>query len=98
MLALRTSVRCGELLGLRWSDMDLTGGTLAIRQPLQYIPGGTGLVLAPTKTVNSERRITCPAPASSPWPNTASVKNANARPSARPGRRPGSCSPPATAA
>jgi integrase len=61
MLALRTGMRRGELLGLRWRDVDLTGGTLTIRQTLQYIPGGTGLVLAPTKTVNSERRIALPS-------------------------------------
>ncbi|WP_440064734.1 tyrosine-type recombinase/integrase [Streptosporangium sp. OZ121] len=60
LLALRTGMRRGELLGLRWTDVDLTGGTLTIRQTLQYIPGGTGLVLAPTKTVNSERRIALP--------------------------------------
>ncbi|MEU8252250.1 tyrosine-type recombinase/integrase [Nonomuraea sp. NPDC048916] len=58
-LALRTGMRRGELLGLRWSDLDLTGGTLAIRQTLQYVPG-TGLVITPTKTPSSERRIALP--------------------------------------
>jgi integrase len=61
MLALRTGMRRGELLGLRWTDVDLTGGTLTIRQTLQYIPGGVGLVLAPTKTASSERRIALPS-------------------------------------
>lgn len=52
-------MRRGELLGLRWSDLDLTGGILAIRQTLQYVPG-TGLVISPTKTPSSERRIALP--------------------------------------
>nr|WP_312888141.1 site-specific integrase [Nonomuraea rhodomycinica] len=58
-LALRTGMRRGELLGLRWSDLDLSGGTLAIRQTLQYVPG-TGLVTTATKTPSSERRIALP--------------------------------------
>jgi integrase len=62
VLAVRTGMRRGELLGLRWKDLDLTGGTLSIRQTLQYIPGGSGLVLAPTKTASSERRIALPGP------------------------------------
>ncbi|GII82083.1 hypothetical protein Ssi03_00730 [Sphaerisporangium siamense] len=33
---------------------------MTIRQTLQYIPDGVGLVLAPTKTINSERRIALP--------------------------------------
>lgn len=34
-LALHTGLRKGELLGLRWEDLDLAGGTASIRRTLQ---------------------------------------------------------------
>lgn len=58
-LALRTGLRKGELLGLRWEDLDLEGGTASIRRTLQRTPTG-GLTTLPTKTVSSERRIALP--------------------------------------
>ncbi|GAA3909991.1 hypothetical protein GCM10022207_94250 [Streptomyces lannensis] len=58
-LALRTSLRKGELLGLRWEDLDLAGGTASIRRTLQRTNSG-GLVALPTKTQSSERRIALP--------------------------------------
>ncbi|MBA4863259.1 site-specific integrase [Streptomyces sp. PSKA54] len=56
-LALRTGLRKGELLGLRWTDLD--GGTASIRRTLQRTTG-RGLTTLPTKTTSSERRITLP--------------------------------------
>ena len=58
-LALRTGLRKGELLGLRWEDLDLTGGTVNIRRTLQRT-NSTGLTALPTKTRSSERRIALP--------------------------------------
>ncbi|MGO4429040.1 tyrosine-type recombinase/integrase, partial [Streptomyces sp. MCAF7] len=60
-LALHTGLRKGELLGLRWEDLDLTGGTASIRRTLQRINSG-GLTALPTKTKSSERRIALPTP------------------------------------
>jgi integrase len=52
--------RKGELLGLRWEDLDLDGGTASIRRTLQRTRS-SGLTGLPTKTISSERRIALPA-------------------------------------
>ncbi|MFG3109389.1 tyrosine-type recombinase/integrase [Streptomyces tendae] len=59
-LALHTGLRKGELLGLRWEDLNLDAGTAAIRRTLQRTSTG-GLTTLPTKTRASERRIALPA-------------------------------------
>lgn len=59
VLALRTGLRTGELLGLHWEDLDLTTGTASIRRSLQRTRTG-GLTHLPTKTRASERRIALP--------------------------------------
>ncbi|MDX3853334.1 site-specific integrase [Streptomyces sp. AK02-01A] len=59
-LALHTGLRKGELLGLRWEDLDLDRSTAAIRRTLQRTNTG-GLTTLPTKTRASERRIALPA-------------------------------------
>ncbi|MGA5159675.1 site-specific integrase [Streptomyces pseudogriseolus] len=58
-LALHTGLRKGELLGLRWEDLDLDRGTAAVRRTLQRTSTG-GLTTLPTKTRASERRIAVP--------------------------------------
>ncbi|GAA1687709.1 site-specific integrase [Streptomyces yatensis] len=57
-LAVRIGLRRGEVLGLRWKDVDLTDGTVTIRQTLQRV-GGELLVAAP-KTQRSARRVALP--------------------------------------
>lgn len=42
VLALSTGARQGELLGLRWSDIDLDEGTVAIRHTLSRLTGELG--------------------------------------------------------
>jgi integrase len=53
LLAATTGARRGELLALRWRDVDLTGGNLAIQRSL--VEGLDGPVLAPTKTRRSHQ-------------------------------------------
>ena len=53
MLALTTGMRRGELLGLRWSDVDLGSRTYTVQQALQRVEGR--LQVVPVKTKHSRR-------------------------------------------
>jgi integrase len=55
VLALTTGMRQGELLALKWDDINLTEGYLQVRRNLKRINGK--LVVANTKTRHSRRRI-----------------------------------------
>jgi integrase len=59
VLALSTGLRRGELLGLRWADVDLDGGALFVRRAVQRIDGALRFV-AP-KTHRSTRPVPLPA-------------------------------------
>jgi integrase len=48
LLSATTGARRGELLALRWADVDLEAGSIAIQR--SFTEGPTGPVLAPTKT------------------------------------------------
>jgi integrase len=54
-VALTTGLRRAELLGLRWSDIDLDGGLLFVRQTL--LRTEQGLAFAPPKTHRSTRPV-----------------------------------------
>jgi integrase len=55
-LALTTGMREGELLGLKWSDLDWNKGVLFVQRQLQQIEG-QGYVLVPPKTKAGRRHI-----------------------------------------
>jgi integrase len=55
LLALSTGAREGELLALRWSDLDLDSGVVRIRRTLLRTP--SGLSFAEPKTATSRRSI-----------------------------------------
>lgn len=55
-LLLFTGMRRGEILGLRWSDVDLDKGTLKICRTLQFLPD-RGIYVDKTKNKSSEREI-----------------------------------------
>lgn len=63
-LSATTGLRRGEVLGLRWSDIDLHGGRLTVANQLVRAPRGDGtreLTLRPPKSERSRRTITLPA-------------------------------------
>jgi integrase len=53
ILLVETGMRLGELLGLRWEDVDLDGGQLQIRQTLSSVGGR--MMLSESKTATSRR-------------------------------------------
>lgn len=55
VLALTTGMRQSELLGVKWQDINLTAGTLAVRRVLQEVNGR--LSLADPKSESSRRTI-----------------------------------------
>jgi len=57
-VAIVTGLRQGELLGLRWSDLDAVAGTLTVRHSLQRVDGL--LQLVETKTARSRRTVRSP--------------------------------------
>jgi len=59
VLALATGMRRGELLALRWNDIDLERGTLVVRHTVSRI-AGYGLVEGEPKTRAGRRRIVLP--------------------------------------
>lgn len=59
LVALGVGLRQGEILGLRWSDVDLEGGTLTVRHALARIDGR--LMLVEPKSVTSRRVVPLPA-------------------------------------
>jgi integrase len=62
VLAVTTGLRQGELLGLRWEDVDLTSATLRVRHTLQPpgFPKGAPARLTPPKTRRSLRSVRLP--------------------------------------
>lgn len=58
ILALSTGMRQGELLALKWRDVDLFGAALHVRATLQHTPDG--YTFAEPKTARSRRRIALP--------------------------------------
>lgn len=55
-LALTTGMRKGELLGLKWTDLDLEKGSILVQRQLQQVGWG-GSTLVPPKTKSGRRQI-----------------------------------------
>lgn len=59
VLAITTGLRQGEMLALRWQDLDLKAGTLSVRHTLVDLNGK--LELGEPKTAKGKRRVMLPA-------------------------------------
>jgi integrase len=59
ILAITTGMREGELLALRWSDIDMEKGVLSVRRTVKRI-GKYGLVENEPKTARGKRQISLP--------------------------------------
>jgi integrase len=57
VLAVTTGMRQGELLALKWQDIDLETATISVRRTLTRTDGGKRVVLGETKTKKSRRTI-----------------------------------------
>ena len=68
LVAVTTGMRRGELLALRWSDIDPKAALLTVNQSLERIKGKFGFKSPKTKT--SRRTITLPAITAKPWEGT----------------------------
>jgi integrase len=55
VLAVHTGMRQGELLGLKWQDVDLKAGTIQVTRTLTR--SGTSLLLGEPKTAKGRRKI-----------------------------------------
>jgi integrase len=58
VVALATGIRRGELVGLRWHDVDLDGGLIRIERSLEQT--NAGLAFKPPKTKAGRRTVTIP--------------------------------------
>ena len=56
LLSPKTGMRRGELLGLRWGDVDFDNKRIVVKHSLYFI-GGKGLVLQEPKTASGKRNI-----------------------------------------
>jgi integrase len=57
VLAIHTGMRRGELLGLKWDDVDLENATVRVRRTLTRIDNGKRLALGPPKNKQSRRTV-----------------------------------------
>jgi integrase len=58
LLAMRTGMRRGELLALRWPDVDLRHGALVVHASTQRVDRpGERIIIGDTKTANSHRTV-----------------------------------------
>jgi integrase len=57
VVAISTGLRQGELLGLRWEDVDFEASTINLRRQLQRMRDGSGLAFLPLKNPEARREV-----------------------------------------
>ncbi len=57
IVALTCGLRQGEILGLKWEDVDLERGTLRVRRQIQRMRDGSGLAFLPLKNPEGRREV-----------------------------------------
>lgn len=60
VLALSCGLRAGELLGLKWEDVDLDRGRIQVQRTIQRVGKGNGLTEGEPKTARGRRQIVLP--------------------------------------
>lgn len=60
VLLAMVGLRRGEVLALRWEDVDFTAGVLRVERQVQRIHGLPGLVVGPPKSKSSRREVSLP--------------------------------------
>ena len=95
VLLLLYGMRRGEVLGLRWQDVDLDAGTLRIRQQIGRVSGE--LRTGPVKTKAGNRDLPIPSLAHAALWFASNSKPPTVKRSAPAGRTPAWSSPPAAA-
>ena len=58
ILAITTGMRRGELLALRWQDIDLESQSLQVRRTVDFLAGYGGYIETEPKTAKGRRRLT----------------------------------------
>ncbi|HET8846374.1 MAG TPA: site-specific integrase, partial [Ktedonobacteraceae bacterium] len=58
-IAITTGMRQGELLGLRWADIDMERGTISIKRTVKRV-GNYGIIETEPKTAKGKRQISLP--------------------------------------
>ena len=95
VLALCLGLRRGELLGLRWEDIDLDAGTLEVVQTLQRVGGALRFVRPRPRTPHAPSRSRRYAPTH--FVSTAASNSPNEPTPGGTGKRTGSSSRPGSA-